>query len=74
MLVGLGCDMDHADNEGNTVWLAAAQSHNVELLRKLLEYGCNLHATNKAACTALHYACKSGETLVRTGKIVNFDY
>ena len=52
MLVGLGCDVGHADNEGNTVWLAAAQSHNVDLLRKLLDHGCNLHDSNKAGCTA----------------------
>lgn len=60
MLVGLGCDMDCTDDDGNTVWLAAAQSQNVELLRRLLQRGCNLHAVNHSKCTALHYACRAG--------------
>lgn len=62
MLVGLGCNMDGKDNDGNTVWLAAAQSQNVELLRKLLQWGCNVHAVNDSQCTALHYACRAGKT------------
>lgn len=60
-LVDLGCDLSHADNEGNTAWHAAAQSSSVAVLRKLLDYGCPLSATNNLKCTALHYAARSGE-------------
>ena len=63
MLVKLGCDMNRTDNDGNTVWLAAAQSQNVNLLKKLLEHGCDLHAVNDSKCTALHYACRAGNGL-----------
>lgn len=59
--------MDCTDNDGNTVWLAVAQSQNVELLRKLLERGCNVHATNDSKCTALHYACRAGALLSKSG-------
>ena len=58
--MNLGCEVSHADNEGNTAWHAAAQSSNVAVLRKLLKRGCSSESTNNLNCTALHYAARSG--------------
>ena len=60
MLVELGCDVHHADHEGNTPWHSAAQSMSPELLQKLLDYGCEVNAVNNLQCTALHYASRTG--------------
>ena len=64
MLVDLGCDVNHADHEGNTPWHSAAQSMSPELLQKLINYGCSVNAINNLQCTALHYASRTGRPVV----------
>lgn len=64
MLVGMGCDVHHADHEGNTPWHSAAQSMSIDVLQKLLSYGCSVDSVNNLQCTALHYASRTGEICI----------
>ena len=73
MLVGLGCNVHHADHEGNTPWHSAAQSLSIEVLQKLLEYGCSVDSVNNLQCTALHYASRTGKGLLPSGSYKSYN-
>ncbi|WP_447640744.1 MULTISPECIES: ankyrin repeat domain-containing protein [Chitinophagaceae] len=58
--LGKGLDINQADNEGNTVFMAAAGTKNVEILNTLLPKVKNINAVNVAGESALTSAVKGG--------------
>ena len=72
-LVAAGAEVDHANDEGETAFWAAAMHGHVEALQTLLEAGAEVdHVTNRGY-TALHAAAKNGhvQTLLEAGAQVD---
>lgn len=57
-LVGAGADVDHQDNDGNTVMLHHAALSNTRPLRALLVAGADPHKTNRWGETCLQLAAR----------------
>lgn len=60
-LIDKGVDVNHRDNNGNTVLLLHTDRHcNKGVVKELIRAGADVNAKNKDGNTALHFALKNG--------------
>ena len=55
-----GSSLDVVNSDGATLPHFAAEGGNVELVRELVDRGCDVYAVEDHGCTALHDATGSG--------------
>ncbi len=61
LLIDKGVDLNHADNNGNTVLLAHTDSIcNKDVVKELIRAGADINAKNNIGNTALHHALRYG--------------
>lgn len=74
--LGKGVDINHADKEGNTVFMEAASTKEIEAFQLLLPYVKDINASNKKGESALVQAVKSSspeivQLLIEKGADIN---
>ncbi|XP_077453890.1 B-cell lymphoma 3 protein homolog [Stigmatopora argus] len=63
MLLGAGADINAMDiKSGQNPLILAVESNNVEMVKFLIENGCDVNRSSYSANTALHSACARGQT------------
>ncbi|CAM9532239.1 unnamed protein product [Discosporangium mesarthrocarpum] len=71
--LNMGMDIEHEDENGNTLLLAATQQNEMAVVEMLIKRGANVNHANAAGNTSLHYAMaydpsgRLGEFLINNG-------